>query len=530
MVGYFTRIYDEIAREKVKWAIIAVSVGVLALLVCYPIGILFWKSLFDQAGNFTLGNYVAIFADVGLFSALKNSLIVAVSSTLLSTFMALPIAFAVARTNMPLKNLVSAMVLVSFVIPSFIQAIAWILLLGPRSGLVNVVLRDTLHLPVTFNIFGMPGLVFVLSLNLYPFIYYNILASLNNIDPAYEEAARMTGAKARRTALGISFPLASPALVTGTILAFLHAVSAFGAPVAIALPARFHVLTTRIYQLFTFPPRLELAAACATPIVALTALGLVMQKVYLGRKQFHTITGKTGHPEPVDIGRSKYMLLAFSFLVILVAVFLPLSVLVRTSFTKVWGLPLTLKNFTLYNYRLIFDPTFYVLKSMENTFVLGIAASTICVILCVVIVWVIERGKVKGAGFLSFLCMITFAFPSTALAIGILLAFMVSPFNLQGTLSIILLGIGVYGLLTKRHLLKIFISVELIAIAATLNFVMLAGQQLGEAFLILAFSTDTAVSAVILALLVIVSKKYGTSDINEIVKMEREKENEVEID
>jgi NADH:ubiquinone oxidoreductase subunit K len=95
-------------------------------------------------------------------------------------------------------------------------------------------------------------------------------------------------------------------------------------------------------------------------------------------------------------------------------------------------------------------------------------------------------------------------------------------------LSIILLGIGVYGLLTKRHLLKIFISVELIAIAATLNFVMLAGQGLGEAFLILAFSTDTAVSAVILALLVVISKKYGTSDITEVVKME--KESEVEID
>jgi NADH-quinone oxidoreductase subunit K len=97
-------------------------------------------------------------------------------------------------------------------------------------------------------------------------------------------------------------------------------------------------------------------------------------------------------------------------------------------------------------------------------------------------------------------------------------------------LSIILLGIGVYGLLTKRHLLKIFISVELIAIAATLNFVMLAGQGLGEAFLILAFSTDTAVSAVILALLVVISKKYGTSDITEVVKMEKEKESEVEID
>ena len=94
-------------------------------------------------------------------------------------------------------------------------------------------------------------------------------------------------------------------------------------------------------------------------------------------------------------------------------------------------------------------------------------------------------------------------------------------------LSLILLAVGIYGLLTKRHLLKVFVSVELIATAATLNFVMLVpslSKGLGEAFLILAFSTDTCVSAVILALLVIVHKKYGTSDIGELVKMELGKE------
>jgi NADH:ubiquinone oxidoreductase subunit K len=94
-------------------------------------------------------------------------------------------------------------------------------------------------------------------------------------------------------------------------------------------------------------------------------------------------------------------------------------------------------------------------------------------------------------------------------------------------LSLILLAIGIYGLLTKRHLLKVFVSVELIATGATLNFVMLAsslGKGLGQAFLILAFSTDTCVSAVILALLVVVHKKYGTSDIGELVKIERGKE------
>jgi NADH:ubiquinone oxidoreductase subunit K len=94
-------------------------------------------------------------------------------------------------------------------------------------------------------------------------------------------------------------------------------------------------------------------------------------------------------------------------------------------------------------------------------------------------------------------------------------------------LSLVMISIGIYGLLTKRHLLKVFISIELIAIGATLNFVTLAstvGEGLGEAFLILAFSTDTAISAVILGLLVIVSKKYGTSDISEIIKTTEEKE------
>jgi NADH:ubiquinone oxidoreductase subunit K len=93
-------------------------------------------------------------------------------------------------------------------------------------------------------------------------------------------------------------------------------------------------------------------------------------------------------------------------------------------------------------------------------------------------------------------------------------------------LSLVMLAIGIYGLLTNRQLLKVFISVELIATAATLNFVMLAssmGVGLGQAFLVLAFSTDTAVSGVILALLVIVSKKYGTSDMGKIIQMLHDK-------
>ncbi|MCL2432544.1 NADH-quinone oxidoreductase subunit K [Candidatus Bathycorpusculum sp.] len=96
-------------------------------------------------------------------------------------------------------------------------------------------------------------------------------------------------------------------------------------------------------------------------------------------------------------------------------------------------------------------------------------------------------------------------------------------------LSIIMLAIGIYGLLTNRQLLKVFISIEMIAIAASLNFVMLATPNgLSEALMILAFSVDTAVSAVILALLVIVSKRYGTGDLSKIISKQENEESEDE--
>lgn len=458
MTSYLSRLYDEFTKEKVKWAIIIGSIVILTVVVCYPVGILFWRSFHDKIGDLSFGNYVKVFTNPGLASSFKNSLIVAIGTTLGCLFIALPLAFGVARTNLPFKRLINALILVSFVIPSFIQAIAWILLAGPRAGVINVLIRDTLHIPITLNIFGLTGVIWVLTLNFYPFIYYSVIAALNNIDPAYEEAARMIGAKPWRTAVGITFPLVTPALASGSILTFLHGVAAFGAPITLALPAGTHVLTTRIYQLFTFPPSYELAAACATPIVVMTAMGLLVQKIFLGKKQYHTVTGKSGHPLPVDIGRWKYALLVFAGLVIFFAVVLPLWILLKTSIVKAWGLPLTLETFSLASYRHIFNPSFPALASMKNSLYLGLLVSTFCIALAIVIVWTIERGKIRGGGLLSFLCMITFAFPSTALGVGVLLAYMGAPFHLQGTLVIIALGFGCkkisYAYVLARNTMK----------------------------------------------------------------------------
>jgi NADH:ubiquinone oxidoreductase subunit K len=94
-------------------------------------------------------------------------------------------------------------------------------------------------------------------------------------------------------------------------------------------------------------------------------------------------------------------------------------------------------------------------------------------------------------------------------------------------LSIGLMAIGIYGLVTKYRLLKTIISIEILATATTMNFVLLvaaSGRTLGEALLVLAFSTDICVSSIIVALLVIVSRRYGTTDIRELARLVRDKE------
>src|SRR5262249_30743431 len=154
---------------------------------------------------------------------------------------------------------------IAFVMPNFITAIAWILLLGPNAGLLNIFLRDVLGLAAGFNIYSKGGLILVLTFSFYPLVFFATAAALDNMDPSYEEAAQMAGAPAGRGSLGISLPLVMPAVVSSAIFVSLEAMGAFGAPAAIGNAAYFHTLTTKIYELFAHPPRFELAAAAATP-------------------------------------------------------------------------------------------------------------------------------------------------------------------------------------------------------------------------------------------------------------------------
>jgi len=285
---------DALRQEWLRSLIMIAAVLVVGGLVLYPLGILFDIGLRAEDGSFTLANYQRVFTEPGLVSALTNSIIVSVATTMMALVLALPMAWAVARTAMPGRQFIRVAVLIAFVIPNFISVIAWILLLGPNAGLINVFLRDTIGVAAAFNIYSMSGLILVLTFSFYPLIFFAVTAALDNMDPAYEEAAQMAGASAWRASLGVSMPLVLPAIISASVFVFLEAMGAFGAPAAIGHGARFHTLTTKIYELFSYPPRFELAAAAAAPIIGFTVLGLLLQRVILRGRRFAMIGGKLG--------------------------------------------------------------------------------------------------------------------------------------------------------------------------------------------------------------------------------------------
>ena len=426
--------FEELRQEWVRSIIVGAAIVIVGWLVFYPLGIIFEMGLRAEDGTFTLGNYYRVLVEPGLVSALINSIIISVATTGFALALALPMAWAVARTNMPGRQFVRVSVLVAFVIPNFISVIAWILLLGPNAGLINVFVRETLGIARLFNIYSMEGLVLVLTLSFYPLIFFSVTAALDNMDPSYEEAAQMVGAPAWRASMGIALPLVLPAIVASSVFVFLEAMGAFGAPAAIGHGARFHTLTTKIYELFSYPPRFELAAAAAAPIIGFTILGLVLQRWVLGGRRFNVIGGKSSAARAVDIGWRRWLAFGYCMVVIFASVILPLIILLRTSLLSRWGLPISWQNLTLKNYAAFFDTSTIVPTALINSTLVSAVTASACVVLALIIVWIVERTRLPGRGLLTFTSTVTFAFPGVALAVGFVLGYGGPPLALFGTI------------------------------------------------------------------------------------------------
>jgi iron(III) transport system permease protein len=214
----------------------------------------------------------------------------------------------------------------------------------------------------------------------------------------------------------------------------------FGSPAILALPAGFHTMTTKIWSLFQYPPKLELAAAAAVPLLLLTILLLQAQKFILGRRSYSVVGGKYGAPRQVELKGWRWAALAFCLVVLLNPVFLPYFALLNAAFSPNATTLATPSTMTLHNIIFVFTDLSSTALVLKNTVILGTATATIGTILALVIAYVTTRRAIAGHRVLGFLATAPVAVPGIVLGVGLFLSYTRPPFVLYGTLWILLIA------------------------------------------------------------------------------------------
>ena len=417
----------------------------LAVLVLLPLFWLALTSVQDDAKIFTLAHYRQLFVDPAFVRPLWTTLWTSAAVGLGCIVAAAPMAWLVSRTDLPGKRWWRILILASFVTPPFIGAFAWVLLGGPNAGLVNQAYYALFGLKPfeaasLINVFSAWGMVFVMALYTFPYVFTFAANALDAIPSDLEEASAILGAPAWRTALHVTLPLALPALLGGFIVAFLQSMTLFGTPAILALPAGVDTMTTKIWSLFQFPPQLGLAAAASLPLLVITVALLRAQAAIMGRRGYSVIGGKSGSAgKPIRLGGWKVPALALFVVVLGCSIALPYGVLMRTAFVRNWSAPLA-GNLSLEHWRFVFFEFSQTQLALKNTFVLGVTAATAGTILVTLIGYLSLRKLVWGHRYLAFLATAPVAIPGIVLAVGLFLAYTHPPLVLYGTLSIIFLA------------------------------------------------------------------------------------------
>jgi iron(III) transport system permease protein len=419
------------------WAALA---AVLLFLVVNPLWRLVASSLQDpESGAWTLANYVTAYGRPRYVQALWNSLLLGTCVTALCLAFAVPMAWAVSRTDMPAKGLVRLLAIGSFITPPYLGAIGWILLAGPHAGWLNRLAIALTGAP-WFDIYSFAGLVFIVAIYSFPYLFIFTASALDLVSSEMEDAANILGSGTWRTMARVTLPLVLPAILGGAIVTFLETIALFGSPALIAIPARFNVVTTQLLQFFDNPVRVEVAAAYTVPLLLLTVALISVQRRLLRRRGYVAVGGKGGERRPIALGPWRWVLLGWSMLVLSCAVLLPYAALAQAALARAWGQGLSLSNLTLRNFRYVLIDNAMTRHSVFNSFLYAGTAALLVIALALAIAYIVARRLLPGAAALGLLCMAPVVVPGIVLAIAFYAAYAPPPLSLYGTGAILVLA------------------------------------------------------------------------------------------
>jgi iron(III) transport system permease protein len=398
----------------------------------------------EPGATYTLDNYVKAYFDREFYLLFWNSLKYAFGTCAISFLIGTYLAWINERTNTPFKKVFVVMALIPFIIPGILSTIAWILLLSPKIGLINLVVKAALGLEAApFNIYSTGGMVWAEAIHLYPLVFLLMSASFRNMDTSLEEAALTAGSSTFTTFWKVTLPLMRPAMFGVLLVMFIRGIEAFEVPALVGVPAKISVFTTKIFlAIHQFPSDFGLAGAYAVTLLLISATGvLIYQRVTRKEERFATVTGKGYRPRVIDLGPWKYLTCATAFFIFLLAVVFPVFILLWSSFIPYYGIPSMelVAKLTLANYQYVLTYPL-ALTAFKNSFYLSVSSSTLVMLLTSVIAWITVKSKLPGRVFLDNLTFIPIAMPGIVLGVSLIWVYLTLPIPIYGTIWVLLLA------------------------------------------------------------------------------------------
>lgn len=425
-----------------------VGAGVLVYLAILPLFMLlqgsFQMEVAPREFVLTLKNYNNAYASEYTYSTFKNSLIFAAGSSALTFFFGSVLAWLVERTNTPLRIVFIPLAVVPLILPGVLEAIAWIFLLSPKFGYLNVALIYLFGLEAApFNVFSLGGMIWVHSVGQVPLAFLMMVAAFKSMDPALEESAMMSGANTWQTLRRVTLRLLMPTSASVLLILFVRTLESFETPALIGIPARIFVYTSEIYLAFNeYPPDYGRGAALAVGLLILSAAGVwLYTRSTREGKRFQTVTGKAFRPRQFDLGPWRWVGFGFLMVYFFVVVLLPFLVMLWASFLPFFATPswkaLELLSLDNYGYLFNFAP---FRQAMWNSIILALMSASVGMVLTSLIAWVVYKSRLPGSWLLDFLAFVPITVPGIVLGMALILLYVAFPLPIYGTIWVLLIA------------------------------------------------------------------------------------------
>jgi iron(III) transport system permease protein len=423
-------------------------VSLLVLVVCgalvlYPVLFLVEESLnIGDAQEFPpsligLDNYDTVLEDARI---IYNTAWVAVIATAMAVSFGFVLAWTLTRTNVPWRRPLERLMELPYYLTPLVGALAWGVLAGPRTGILNQLCLLIIGREDLFDIYSPFGVAWVMALFEGTVAFVMIAAAMKSMDPSLEESARVLGAGKLRMMLTVTLPLVAPGVLGAAVFVFAEMLGAFAAALVLGLPGRFFVITTAIWNAtLSFPPDYGRAAAMGLSLFAVMFLTLTIYRLIVRKGSYATITGKAFRPRVMDMGRWRWLLFGLCWAYVGVAVVLPMGALILISFERFATVIVSEMQFTLGNYATALG--FGSLRlALVNSLMLGLGVATVGAFVMVVVVWIIYRSKAPGRGLIEYVVMFPQAVPRTVFGLALLWAWLNIPVPIYGTLWLLALA------------------------------------------------------------------------------------------